>query len=78
MINKLDKEVDFKLTVAESVVLADLISKMERFEDKLSEEEKRALWNLECVLEKKLTEPLIGDYSETLEQSKQHLRLIDE
>jgi hypothetical protein len=78
MTNKLDKEIDLKLTIAESVVLADLISKMERFEDKLTEEEKRALWNLECVLEKTLTETLIGNYSETLEQSKQHLRPIDE
>lgn len=78
MTNKLDQEIDLKLTVAESVVLADLISKMERFEDKLTEEEKRALWNLECVLEKTLTEPLIGKYSETLEQSKKHLQPIDE
>jgi len=78
MTNRLDKEIDLKLTIAESLVLVDLISKIERFKEKLAKEEKRALWNLECVLEKALTEPIIGNYSQTLEQSKQHLRHIDE
>ena len=78
MTNKLDMEINLKLTLAESIVLADLISKMERFEDKLTGEEKRALWNLECVLEKTLTEPFVENYQEILEQSKQHLRPIEE
>lgn len=77
MTNKLDIEIDLKLTIAESVVLADLISKMERFENRLTEEEKRALWNLECALEKILTEPFIVNYNKTLELSKQHLRPKD-
>jgi hypothetical protein len=75
---KLNKEVELKLTIAESMVLSDFISKIDRFEDKLSEEEKRALWNLDCVLEKVLTEPFVKNYSETLEQAKIFLRVNDE
>ena len=78
MKNILDQEIDLKLTVAESMVLANLVETMSRIEDRLTEEEKRALWNLECVLEKKLTEPFIEDYQGILEQSKKHLQPSDE
>ena len=70
----LSKEIEVKLTVAESIVLASLIERLDEIEDKtFSDYEKRALWNLECVLEKELTEPLIDDYASTLTEAKKYL-----
>ena len=70
----LNKEIEFKLTVAESIVLASLVERLDEIKDEIfSDYEKRALWNLECMLEKELTEPLIDDYAATLNEAKKHL-----
>lgn len=73
MSGKLNEEINIKLTLAESIVLADLISKIERFEKEFKVHEKRALWNLECLLEEKLTEPLVDNYLELLSEAKEYL-----
>ncbi len=68
--------VPIELTREEAIVLFELTT---RFSDTnrleiLDQSEQRALWNLCCLLEKVLVEPLDARYPDLLEQARQVLR----
>jgi len=72
----LEQKITIELRLAESIVIADFISRHKEFKDgiqHLTPAEKRALWNLECVLEQLLTEPTVCNYQLTLTESKKLL-----
>ncbi|HEV7843130.1 MAG TPA: hypothetical protein VGO69_05500, partial [Pyrinomonadaceae bacterium] len=58
-----EEAITIKLTRAEAIVLFELLSRFseeERLQIKDSSEEK-VLWNIQCLLEKTLSEPLQAD-----------------
>lgn len=70
--------VHLTLTSAEALVLFNLLSEYDDTKElKLTDRsERRALWNLQCLLEKRLVEPFRDDYEILL--AKARLALTDE
>jgi len=65
-----------ELTRSEALVLLNFLATTSD-EDALpapDEAERRALWNLDRVLEKALVEPFLPNYPELLEQAKERLK----
>jgi hypothetical protein len=65
-----------ELTADEAIVLFDFLSRFASTDNLTIEDEaeRRALWNLQCVLEKSLVEPWLAEYRELLEQARGRLR----
>ena len=64
------------LTSDEAVVLFEFLARF-RFEQKLEvidQAEERVLWNLHCLLEEKLVEPLKAEYPELIAHARNRLR----
>lgn len=71
-----DDDIQISLTKDEALVLFEMLS---RFSDKEKlniehQSEERALWNLNCLLEQQLTEPLKENYSELLQAARDSLK----
>lgn len=71
-----EEEIQISLTKDEALVLFEMLS---RFSDteKLNIEhqsEERALWNLNCLLEKILVEPFKSNYAELLQAAQERLK----
>jgi hypothetical protein len=71
-----DRTIILELTPAESLVLFELLSRLDAhksvpFEDQA---EQTVLWKLEAQLEKTLTAPLAADYKEQLAAARQQVR----
>ena len=69
-------QVEINLTKDEAIVLFEFLS---RFSDKDElkiehQAEERALWDLACILEKKLSEPFSENYREILEAARERLK----
>ncbi len=64
------------LTRDEALVLFDFLARF-RFDQELKiidQAEERALWNVHCLLEKELLEPLKEEYRELVTQARDRLR----
>ena len=71
-----DSPVQIVLSRDEALVLFELLSRFGDV-DKVEIEhqaEQRALWNLCCLLERSLVEPLLPDYRDRLDASRRRLR----
>ncbi len=69
----LDKIVSIELKLGEAIIIDNFINRQSDFKKNLAEitnEEKQALWNLQCLFESILTEPLVKDYKKTLAEAK--------
>ena len=72
-----DKKVNIGLTNDEAIVLFEFLARfnesddLNRFED---QSEQRVLWDIECILEKELSEPFRADYKEILKKSRETVR----
>lgn len=72
-----DKNVNIELTREEAIVLFEFLCRfnenddLSRFED---QSEQRALWDLECILEKKLSETFQADYQEIVKKARESVR----
>ena len=70
-----EKHLQISLTNDEALVLFELLSRFSD-SDKLTIEhqsEERALWNLNCLLEKELVEPFKSNYDELLQAARENL-----
>ena len=71
------KEVNIEVTNDEAIVLFEFLARfnesddLNRFED---QSEQRVLWDIECILEKELSEPFRSDYKEILKKSRETVR----
>ena len=68
--------VELKLTTDEALVLFEFLCRFSH-EDDLAihdQAEERALWNLQCVLEKVLLEPFSPEYNALVEAARNRLR----
>lgn len=74
--NQLEKKISIELNLAEAIVLTNFVRRQSEFKNgkaNLANYEKRALWNLECLLEKTLTEPFVKDFQVLLALAKKRL-----
>lgn len=68
------KKVNIQLTQEEAIVLFEFLSRFNeiddssRFED---QSEQRVLWDIECVLEKELSEPFQADFLEIVKKARE-------
>jgi len=71
-----DPDVVIQLSGAEALVLFDLLWRFVQHETLAIEDqaEERALWNLQCRLERQLVEPFRPDYPELLAKARDQLR----
>jgi len=68
---------EITLTKSQSIVLFEFLSRINKLDNKnLFEDqaEERVLWDLEGLLESKLTEPLQIDYKEILNSARNEIR----
>ena len=62
-----DEKINIELTKDEAIVLFEFLGRfnenddLSKFED---QSEQRVLWDIECILEKQLSEPFRADYVE--------------
>ncbi|MFT6867845.1 MAG: hypothetical protein ACJA08_002690 [Cyclobacteriaceae bacterium] len=72
-----DEKVNIQLTKDEAIVLFKFLGRFNknndsnRFEDQA---ETRVLWDIECILEKELSEPFRADYQEIVKKARESVR----
>jgi hypothetical protein len=74
-----DDEVVIRLSQDEALVLFEWLYRTDDltndFGDLVEDQaEQRALWNLTCLLERELVQPLLPEYAELVEQARNRLR----
>ncbi|OGY75798.1 MAG: hypothetical protein A2445_00315 [Candidatus Jacksonbacteria bacterium RIFOXYC2_FULL_44_29] len=77
--NKKIIKVEMIFNQSEALILSDFLSRFNqlksfdgfKFEDQA---EQRVLWDIECCLEKFLTEPYIANWGEALKQAREEVR----
>lgn len=70
-------QLNIELTKDEAIVLFEFLGRFnEKEDDSLFEDqsEQRVLWNIECILEKKLSEPFNKDYNDILKLARENVR----
>jgi hypothetical protein len=75
-----DEPIHLELTHDEALVLFELLSRYTNSHEPLEfcdPAEEQALCNLQCLLEKQLTEPFLPNYSSLLENARAQLRRSD-
>jgi len=71
-----EEETQISLTNDEALVLFEMLTRFSNT-DKLNIEhqsEERVLWNLTCILEKELIEPLKYNYAQLLHEARERLK----
>ena len=75
--NLKDNQLNIGLTRDEAIVLFDFLGRFnEKDDDSHFEDqaEQRVLWDIECILEKKLAEPFQENYMQILELARKNVR----
>ncbi|MDY0781687.1 hypothetical protein [Tenacibaculum sp. IB213877] len=72
-----DKKVNIELSNDEAIVLFEFLGRFNekdnssRFED---QSEQKILWDIECILEKELSEPFRADYQDIVKKAREAVR----
>ena len=72
-----DEKVNIELNKDEAIVLFEFLGRfnenddLSKFED---QSEQRVLWDIECILEKQLSEPFRADYVEIVTKAREQVR----
>jgi hypothetical protein len=72
-----DKKVNIELTNEEAVVLFEFLVRFNKSDDSNrfdDQAEQRVPWDLECILEKELSEPFRKDYQEIIKKAREAVR----
>ncbi len=71
-----NEKIIIELTKNEALILYDWIQKLNTKEDTIFEDqaEERVLWDLEAILEKKLTGPLQNNYHQLISEARESVR----
>jgi hypothetical protein len=70
-------KVNIELTKSEAIVFFEFIcrfNEIEEFDQFEDQSEQRILWDIECMLEKELSEPFRADYLEIVAKSRENVR----
>ena len=72
-----NEKVNIELTKEEAIVFFEFLGRFNEKDD-LSifeyQSEQRILWHLECILEKKLSEPFQADYEKIVKKAREAVR----
>lgn len=72
-----DKKINIELTKDEAIVFFEFLGRfnenddLSRFDDQA---EQRVLWDIECILEKELSEPFRADYQDIVKKAREAVR----
>lgn len=72
-----DDKKNIELSKDEAIVLFEFLSRFnentdsDKFEDQAEE---RVLWDIECILEKELSEPFRSDYQDIVKKARENVR----
>ncbi|MCU0322323.1 MAG: hypothetical protein MUE72_07900 [Chitinophagaceae bacterium] len=69
--------VNIELTKDEAIVLFEFLGRFNEVENNSlfeDQSEQRVMWDIECILEKKLAEPFRKDYSEIVKKARKNVR----
>ena len=72
-----EQKVNIELTKNEAIVLFEFLARFNEKDNKDTFEdqaEQRVLWDIECVLEKQLSEPFRADYQEIVKKARELIR----
>jgi len=72
-----DQKINIELTKNEAIVLFEFLARFNEKDNKDTFEdqaEQRVLWDIECVLEKQLSEPFRADYQEIVKKARELIR----
>ncbi len=72
-----NQKVNIELTKEEAIVLFEFLvsfNEIERPEIFSDQAEQRVLWDIECILERQLSEPFLADYSEIVKKARELIR----
>ncbi len=70
-------KINIELTKDEAIVLFAFLAEFNKKDNNelfSDQAEQRVLWDIECVLEKQLSEPLKADYLEIVRQAREKIR----
>ena len=73
--------INIELTKEEAIVLFEFLARISEKEDSIvfdDQSEQRVLWNIESILEKKLNDPFLLNYSEIVERARENVRNEEE
>ncbi len=73
--------INIELTKEEAIVLFEFLARIIEKEDSIvfdDQSEQRVLWNIESILEKKLNDPFLLNYSEIVEWARENVRNEEE
>ena len=71
------EKINIEMSKEEAVVLFEYLSRFNEYEDLKrfeDQSEQRVLWDVECILEKELSEPLRADYQEIVNKAREVVR----
>ncbi len=71
------EKIIIELTKDEAIVLFEFLDEFNKKDNKelfSDQAEQRVLWDIECVLEKQLSEPFKADYLEIVRQARKKIR----
>ncbi len=71
------KNVNIQLSQEEAIVLFEFFRRFNEMDDSSRFEdpsEQRVLWNIECTLERELSEPFRADYQEIVKKAREVVR----
>jgi len=72
-----NQKVNIELSKDEAIVFFEFLGRINEIENNSMIEyqsEQRVLWDIECILEKNLSEPFRKDYSEILKKARENVR----
>ena len=72
-----DNQVNIELTKDEAIVMFEFLGRFNKKDDDSffeDQSEQRVLWDIECILEKKLSEPFKKNYNDILNLARENVR----
>ena len=72
-----ENKINIELTQEEAIVFFELlgrINELKEFDQIQDQSEQRVLWDIECLLEKQLSEPFKGEYQEIIRKARNKVR----
>ena len=69
--------INIQLTKNEAIVLFEFLGRFNEIENNshfMDQSEQRVLWDIECILEKRLSGPFRKDYTEIIKEAREDVR----
>ena len=67
-------KVNIELSKEEAIVFFEFLGRFNENDDFEDQSEQRVLWDIECILEKELSEPFRADYQDIAKKAREAVR----